>query len=377
MSNSIVDSMSLENSLAIVESINERWSEENSLKPNEVSKTSSESFKIKCNDCLQFSERTARSIFNNPMACGVCAGKIIIKGFNDALTHHPELADVWDYEKNELGPESYSKTSGKKVYIKCRACKQSNLRQISNTINNINGCIVCSGKLVVPGVNDLASDSRLMEEWDPSNTVDPTKITNRSWIECKWICNKNKHSFLMDPGVRTNLGHNCYYCSNQRILKGFNDLAFKRPELLNEWDYEKNSKIGLDPTEVAAGSQKEAYFTCRGGHTKLLPINQKYDWKRKRVRICTDCLRDHQSYGESELFTFLSEDLGLKVVASDRSVLGRSEIDCYLPDYKIGFEFNGDYWHSTKVIYPKYQRTAEEYHSYNALRHDGESGEQK
>ena len=34
------------------------------------------------------------------------------------------------------------------------------------------------------------------------------------------------------------------------------------PRLLNEWDYEENSKIGLDPKTTSAKSQEKAFWIC-------------------------------------------------------------------------------------------------------------------
>lgn len=40
-------------------------------------------------------------------------------------------------------------------------------------------------------------------------------------------------------------------------------LAYERPDLLEEWDYEKNNELGLDPTKLLIGSHKKAWWTCK------------------------------------------------------------------------------------------------------------------
>ena len=53
----------------------------------------------------------------------------------------------------------------------------------------------------------------------------------------------------------------------------------------------------------------------------------------------------HSQY-EDEIVDFLYK-IGVKnIKRNDRSVLKGQEIDIYLPDYNMGIEFNGDYWHS-------------------------------
>lgn len=53
-----------------------------------------------------------------------------------------------------------------------------------------------------------------------------------------------------------------------------------------------------------------------------------------------------RSHYEDEIIQFLRK-MGINnIIMNDRSILGGKEIDIYLPDYKIGIEFNGTYWHS-------------------------------
>lgn len=63
-------------------------------------------------------------------------------------------------------------------------------------------------------------------------------------------------------------------------------------------------------------------------------FNQYIDLKPKKSRY------------EDDIKSFLIS-LGIdNVVENDRSVLDGKEIDLYIPDEKLGIEFNGDYWHS-------------------------------
>lgn len=46
---------------------------------------------------------------------------------------------------------------------------------------------------------------------------------------------------------------------------------------------------------------------------------------------------------------------GIQIIKNDRKALGNGkEIDIYLPEYKVGIEFNGDYWHSSLKKERKY-----------------------
>ena len=57
--------------------------------------------------------------------CGVCANKVIWVGHNDLATTNPELVKEWDYEQNEISPQTITKGSNKKVWWKCSLCGNS------------------------------------------------------------------------------------------------------------------------------------------------------------------------------------------------------------------------------------------------------------
>lgn len=52
------------------------------------------------------------------------------------------------------------------------------------------------------------------------------------------------------------------------------------------------------------------------------------------------------SFAETAIAKWLEDDLKCKVETQNRQILDGKEIDIYLPDYKIGIEYNGSYWHS-------------------------------
>lgn len=74
----------------------------------------------------------------------------------------------------------------------------------------------------------------------------------------------------------------------------------------------------------------------RGSMPKVGEYIHKYDsW---------DLINPKESYQEFEIMSFV-RSLGVSCY-KDKSILKPYEIDCYCPEYKIGIEFNGIYWHS-------------------------------
>lgn len=54
-----------------------------------------------------------------------------------------------------------------------------------------------------------------------------------------------------------------------------------------------------------------------------------------------------KSHYENDIVNWLKNEYNIdNIVSNKRDLLSGQEIDIYLPDYKLGIEFNGDYWHS-------------------------------
>ena len=52
------------------------------------------------------------------------------------------------------------------------------------------------------------------------------------------------------------------------------------------------------------------------------------------------------SQPEKDIVEYLTSKGITNIIQSDRNILDGKEIDVFLPDYNVGIEFNGDYWHS-------------------------------
>jgi hypothetical protein len=65
------------------------------------------------------------------------------------------------------------------------------------------------------------------------------------------------------------------------------------------------------------------------------------------INPCTYCnpVDDLSSIKENDLYEFI-KSLGYNVIKNDRTILNGKEIDIYLPEKNIAFEFNGLYYHS-------------------------------
>ena len=68
-------------------------------------------------------------------------------------------------------------------------------------------------------------------------------------------------------------GADCPYCNSNQLLKGFNDLATMKPELVSEWS-DKN--LPLKPEMVLSCTNKSVWWRCIHGHEWIAKIADRY-----------------------------------------------------------------------------------------------------
>ena len=212
--------------------------------------------------------------------CPYCAGKKVLRGFNDLASQHPDLINnEWDYEKNNLNglkPDEITLYATRKAWWHCNDYNHSYQSSINNRVKG-SGCPFCAGKKVLKGFNDLQSNypELVSSEWDwienDKKGLKPDEITSHSSIKSWWRCEQHNHSYESRIYNRTN-GYGCPYCSGKKVLKGYNDLQSCYPELINSsWDWVRNDKNGLKPDEIAKSSNIKACWHCNvcNGHYEM------------------------------------------------------------------------------------------------------------
>ena len=115
---------------------------------------------------------------------------------------------------------------------------------------------------LIEGFNDLQTvNPALAAEWHPTKNGEllPSMVTAHSRKTVWWL-GKCGHEWPAKIDSRAK-GRGCRYCSGQFVLKGFNDLATKVPNLLDEWDIISN--LPLTPESVSPGSHKKVWWICK------------------------------------------------------------------------------------------------------------------
>ena len=182
---------------------------------------------------------------------------------SNLLKDNIELMKEYNNEKNhDIDLNNITLGSNKKIWWKC---SKGHEWEASIYSRKNNKCPICSNKMILVGINDLATvNPELAKEWnyEKNGELKPTMVTRGSQKKVWWKCEKG-HEWEASIHHRNN-GSGCPICANKQVLKGYNDLATINPELAKEWNNEKNGK--LKPDMITANSNKKVWWKCKEGH---------------------------------------------------------------------------------------------------------------
>lgn len=293
-------------SLAVLypERVNELWDYEKNgtLKPDEIlANTSTQFIWLKCPiDAHSWKKKpndiTTSWSRSGTTGCPLCAGKRKKAKKQPTLIEvYPELtSQYWNYEKNsELGldPQKNTLGSNKKAWFKCPHDGNEWQASIASTIQqqwskDNAGCQVCNG-----------TNTRKQAKWKRRNPIaveypeqvekywcykinneldlDPMKLTVGSSKEAFFKCPIDGYEWVARiTAIKKSWKQGNSGCPKCR---GFIDREYiptktktkkifiteQYPEYVAQyWDYEKNNELGLQPSKLTKGSQKEAFFKC-------------------------------------------------------------------------------------------------------------------
>lgn len=340
--------------------------------------------------------------------CPICANRRIVVGYNDLMTTHPEFAQML---KTESDAYTVHAGSVKKVLWLCEKGHEWSA-SVRNVVQFGHGCLVCAGKQVLKGYNDLATvaPDLTKELVSPDDGYLYTAHSNKKVL---WQCNKyDYHKYEMSPNERIR-GGSCPYCG---LYKAYSmtdalKLAAKKPGmLLHDAPELADELVDLSlKWSLRSQSGQRVLWKCRHGHEWFATVSQRFLyesgcpycagkqavvgendlsvthpdlfeelvdksvpirygshdkvlWKCKKGHVwsamvfnraihgsgCPFCTSNGTSKWEQELYEILCSWFGEdQVVFHDQTVLdGNRELDIYIPSKKIAVELNGCYWHT-------------------------------
>lgn len=326
-----------------------KWSENNTISPDNVSYGSIKVVKWVCDKGHTWETSVNKMTSRASLGCPYCASQKVWRGYNDLQTKDPEVATEWHPTKNKnLYPYEVTVSSNKLIWWLCPLGHEYEAMVSSRTrASRKRGCPYCANKRLLRGFNDLESVCpEVATEWHPTKNgeLKPSDVFSSSSQVIWWRCPKG-HDYQATLNSRIQKGKQytgCPICSNKVVLKGYNDLETLYPEIAKEWDNIKNGNVL--PCMVIPGSHTKYWWLCPFGHSyKASPENRT----KAHGTGCPICANEQQSsFPEQAIFYYLKQQFPL---AQNRALIDGKEIDIYIPEEKIGIEYDGKRWHTLEI----------------------------
>ena len=268
------------------------------LKPADVSLGSSRSVWWQCEKGHEWKASVASR--SGGKGCPYCGNRKLLPGFNDLATANPELAKEWHPEKNgKLTPNQVFPGSPRRVWWQCEKGHEWQAA-ISSRAKKGCECPYCSGKLVLPGFNDLLTVApEIAAQWHPTKNdgLTPENVHAHSMRSIWWQCGEG-HAWKATVVSRVKNNASCPICANKAILVGVNDLATVAPEIAAQWHPTKNGE--LTPQQIGIGSHLRVWWKCKKGHEWRAQIMSR----KNRNSGCPVCAGRSVVLGVNDLETF-------------------------------------------------------------------------
>src|SRR5262249_9680198 len=136
----------------------------------------------------------------------------------------------------------------------------------------------------------------------------PADVWPNSNQKAWWQCSK-RHEWLATVASRA-AGSGCPYCSG-RYATEQNNLASEYPELLAEWDGERNT--GLDPAQLTPHSSKKVWWRCVKTHSWQATIANR----TKNKSGCPVCARNANRKHSIEEINAIANKRGGKCLSQE------------------------------------------------------------
>ena len=319
----------------------------------EYKEKSKDKILIHCNDCGSEWKVSPYDMIKRGRTCKVCtSNQRVIDGFNKLKSN---LIDLYGYIPY-IFLSDYEKVD-KHMKVRCKECndefKITPINMLNITGKNINEitppCSKCNNerkkKNMIMDINYYMD--KIKKEFNIEYTIiNPDEYTGAT-NELKFKCGKCDHIF-------TSTQYNLYYSlvkSNGKVHVCPSCNKLVRDERSYE---EKLNEINPNIINI------EPYIT-RETKIKHKCLECDYVWEtspnsRYHNSGCPNCNNIiTTSKMENELYEILKEIYDGEIDRHSRYLLGNGqEIDIYIPEFKLGIEMDGLYWHNSEKKDKKY-----------------------
>ncbi len=189
----------------------------------------------------------------------------------------------------------------------------------------------------------LKEKPELVEKYDfeknEKEGIDFETLTARSSSKVWWKCKECGNSWFSTIASQNDkIKHGCPYCSGRLVIKGKTDLLSQNPDILKEWDYEKNQ---VSPDEISCHSSQKVWWKCSEGHSWKATVSNRVGGTG-----CPQCnIENVNSFCEQAVYYYIKKAFP-DAVNSDKHL--NMELDIFIPSKMVAIEYDGEAWHGSK-----------------------------
>lgn len=263
-------------------------------------------------------------------ACPICGKRK--KGKNRRNTPEAWLdqARAIHGDRYDYSPTIY-RTNRTKITINCKIHGPFEILPYNHIKGS--GCKLCnlSSDAQLNGFDPLVEFKPIHgERYDYSNFVYTTSQTP-SEIICR-----DHGSFFQSPYSHKK-GHGCPECGRDNTIKS---KTYTQNEIINKFYDVHGNLYDYSKTKFIRTESPVTIICKKHGEFQQWPKNHL------QGHGCPKC-SNTISNAEIQIGDFI-ETLGIEVIRNTRKLIPPKEIDIYLPEYKLGIEYCGLYWHGEK-----------------------------
>lgn len=238
------------------------YSPNNIWKPDELFYDSRRWLKWICNTCHGEYGAYVKEIVNGK-ECPFCSEKYPLPGFNTLAVKHPDIAAIWS-EKNEISADE-TLVNGNNAVWTCPVCHGDYNAPINKVVDGNADCPYCNGRKLLPGFNSLATKyPDIAAMWSDKNNLSADQTLPNTTMAF-WTCPTCHGDYPARINKVINGKVECPYCSNKKVLPGFNSLAVKYPDIANMWSTQ--NKLSADQVLPNVNYALWTCPTCHGDYS--------------------------------------------------------------------------------------------------------------
>jgi len=178
------------------------------------------------------------------------------------------------------------------------------------------------------------------DKWGNKYNYSITEYKNKQ-TKIKYICEKHGIQHQLPT---QHLKHGCQFCNGRGISKHSLTSLINIANVIheNKYSYAKTVFVRMSDKIIITCPIHGDFEQRAGNHIHL----------KNGCPSCGAIIKISQP--QKEIYEYIKENYNGTILQNDRKILEDKEIDIYLPELNLGFEYHGIYWHLETVRGRKY-----------------------